>query len=121
MKYFSVLIKPASSQCNMKCKYCFYHDISSKREIYCGNIMTNEISEMIIHKVLDYFSEEVEITFAFQGGEPTLAGIEYFKHFTDYVNSNKKDIITFNTGSIDALQRISGVGDYGSDIDYGCR
>lgn len=91
MKYFNALIKPASSHCNMKCKYCFYHDISSKREIYCGDIMTNETSKMIIHKILNYFVEDVEITFAFQGGEPTLAGIEYFKYFIDYVNSYKKE------------------------------
>lgn len=90
MKYFNALIKPASSNCNMKCKYCFYHDVASNREIYCQEIMKKETSEIIIQKILDYFKENVEITFAFQGGEPTLAGIHYFKDFIDYVKQNKK-------------------------------
>lgn len=30
MKYFSMLIKPASSLCNLRCRYCFYCDVAEK-------------------------------------------------------------------------------------------
>ena len=33
MKQLSVMLKPASSLCNMRCKYCFYADVSSLRDV----------------------------------------------------------------------------------------
>ena len=33
MKHLSVMFKPASSLCNMRCKYCFYADVSSLRDV----------------------------------------------------------------------------------------
>lgn len=91
MKYFNTLIKPASSHCNMRCKYCFYHDISSKREIYSNDIMTIDVAYALIDNILNYFKEEVEITFAFQGGEPTLVGLDFYRYFVNYVNQKKND------------------------------
>lgn len=91
MKYFNALIKPASSLCNLKCKYCFYHDISLHRDTYSHGIMSKETTQKIIDHVLDYFKEDVMITFAFQGGEPTCAGLDYFKYFVLYLNERKKD------------------------------
>ncbi len=91
MKYFNALIKPASSKCNLRCKYCFYYDVASHREIKDYGIMNEETTQSIIDKVLGYFNEESMITFSFQGGEPTIAGILYFEKFIDYVNSLKKD------------------------------
>ena len=83
MKYFSMLIKPASSKCNINCKYCFYSDIANLRCIKDYGIMDKETSEILIKKTLGFFNEEANITFAFQGGEPTVAGLNYwfFKWF----------------------------------------
>ena len=36
---------------------------------------------LLIDKTLGFFHEEVTITFAFQGGEPTVAGLDYFRRF----------------------------------------
>ena len=91
MKYFSMLIKPASSTCNLRCKYCFYCDVSEHRDIKNYGVMSREVMEKLIDQVLSSFSEEVTINFAFQGGEPTCAGIEYFRVFTDYVERRKKN------------------------------
>ena len=91
MKYFSMLIKPASSICNLRCKYCFYSDVSQHREIKNYGIMGQEVMERLIAQVLSYFNEESSISFAFQGGEPTCAGIEYFRNFTKFVAEKKKD------------------------------
>lgn len=92
MKYFSMLIKPASSLCNLKCKYCFYHDVASNRETYCYDVLSDETIENIVNKTVGYFKEPAQISFAFQGGEPTCAGIEVFKKFINKVNEVKKDV-----------------------------
>ncbi len=64
-----LLIKPASGLCNLSCKYCFY-----QRDY---GLMSTETLENVVRKSLDY--AQGDVTFAFQGGEPTLAGLEFFK------------------------------------------
>lgn len=81
----SVLIKPASSMCNMRCKYCFYADVSDFREIRSFGLMSHETAHNIIEKALAFADRGEPVSFAFQGGEPLLAGLEYFKNFTDFV------------------------------------
>lgn len=92
MKYFNALIKPASSRCNLRCKYCFYYDVADHRQIQDYGIMTDKTMKSIIDKVLDYFKEETRISFSFQGGEPTVAGLDYFAGFVSYVRERKKNI-----------------------------
>lgn len=88
MRRSSYLIKPASSLCNMNCKYCFYSDVSKQRENYSKGIMKKEIIDILIMKALE---DADDITFAFQGGEPTVAGLDYFKYFVKQVNISKKN------------------------------
>ena len=87
MKRLSLLVKPASSLCNMRCRYCFYSDISAAREIPSYGIMSPETADRIIDNVFRDGCEEV--VFAFQGGEPTLAGLDWFRHFVEKVASKK--------------------------------
>lgn len=89
MKYISFLIKPASSLCNMHCRYCFYSDVSNHRLTKSYGIMNEVVMHAIIDRALA-LSDDAHITFAFQGGEPTLAGLTYFKAFTTYVDEHKK-------------------------------
>ena len=96
MKSVSLLIKPASSNCNMKCKYCFYEDVSDNRSVCSFGKMNNFVVDNIIDKVINYFKENVEINFCFQGGEPTLASIEYFEYFIEQVNKYKKEYHNVN-------------------------
>ena len=77
MPPISLLIKPASSLCNLACSYCFYHSIAKSRETASYGIMNDETLELLVIKALNY-AENI-CTFAFQGGEPTLAGMEYFE------------------------------------------
>ena len=83
-KYFSTLIKPASSLCNMRCKYCFYADVSENRVVPSYGVMSAVTSEQLIDRFFEVMTPPDEITFAFQGGEPTVAGLTYFEHFTAY-------------------------------------
>lgn len=74
----SVLIKPASSLCNLHCEYCFYHAIAESREVESYGIMSDSVIEEIVSKVLAF--ADGYATFSFQGGEPTLCGLEFFEN-----------------------------------------
>lgn len=81
MASVSLLIKPASSSCNMRCRYCFYADVASRREVANYGIMPLEHLEQIVRKVLEY--ADGEASFGFQGGEPTLAGLDFFRRLVE--------------------------------------
>ncbi|UKI23188.1 MAG: radical SAM protein [Anaerotruncus sp.] len=80
MPPISLMIKPASSLCNLSCEYCFYRDVSEHREHLGFGIMERETAKTLIRKALD-FANGNQAAFAFQGGEPTLAGLDFFKYF----------------------------------------
>ena len=85
MPPLSLMIKPASSLCNLSCEYCFYRDVSEHREHLRFDVMSKDTARVLIGKALKYANGE-SVAFAFQGGEPTLAGIDYFEFFTKTVN-----------------------------------
>lgn len=89
MKQLSFLIKPASSLCNLRCTYCFYEDVASHRENASMGIMKETTMHALIDQALK--APVSHIHFYFQGGEPTLAGIDYFYSFINYVNENNND------------------------------
>lgn len=87
----SLLIKPASSNCNLRCKYCFYHSIAENRDVKSYGIMDLDTLETLVKKTLEF--ADVTCTFAFQGGEPTLAGLEFFEKLIEFQKKyNKKDV-----------------------------
>ncbi|MDR0731604.1 MAG: SPASM domain-containing protein [Treponema sp.] len=86
MKHIYVLIKPASSLCNMRCSYCFYSDVSARRDCASFGIMDGETRRRIIGNIFACLEDGDEITFAFQGGEPTLAGTAWFVDFAELVS-----------------------------------
>ncbi len=73
----NVMLKPASGSCNLRCRYCFYADIQGNRETKNYGMMSVATLEAIVKKTLAY--ERRECTIAFQGGEPTLAGLDFFR------------------------------------------
>lgn len=87
MPALSIMIKPASSLCNLRCKYCFYCDVASQREVTSFGVMKEGTAEKLIKSALD-FADGCSIAFAFQGGEPLIAGLDYFKFFTQKVNEH---------------------------------
>ncbi len=89
MPPISVMIKPASSLCNMKCEYCFYHSLSEARETYSYGLMSEDTARSVIKNAAE-FSGGAQVHFAFQGGEPTLRGLDFFRYFVrtakEYMN-----------------------------------
>ena len=77
MPPLSLMIKPASGNCNMRCRYCFYADEMQNRKVASYGIMTVETLEKVVCRALERASGNC--TFVFQGGEPTLAGLDFFQ------------------------------------------
>lgn len=88
MKSLSLLIKPTSSRCNMKCSYCFYADEAESRTKADRGMMSYETMQTLICSALEAVDRNGEIQFAFQGGEPTLAGLSWFEKFVVLVREN---------------------------------
>ncbi|HEY3743643.1 MAG TPA: anaerobic sulfatase maturase [Bryobacteraceae bacterium] len=74
----SLLIKPASAVCNLDCAYCFYldRDADPYKELPARR-MTFDTLERLVDSYLFYSFPNA--AFAFQGGEPTLAGLDFFE------------------------------------------
>ena len=85
MPNISVMIKPASGSCNMRCKYCFYHSLTKTRQIADYGVMSISTAQKVINSAFKLANSD-GVYFAFQGGEPLLAGKDFFRKFTDYVN-----------------------------------
>ncbi len=74
----SILIKPASAVCNLDCSYCFYLDREADPyKALPARIMSLETLERLVDTFLFY--SYPNSVFAFQGGEPTLAGLKFYE------------------------------------------
>ena len=80
---FHVMTKPIGPICNLDCEYCFYLD---KEKLYPKTRsfrMTDEVLENYVRQYIE--AQQVnEITFAWQGGEPTLMGVDFFRRAVEY-------------------------------------
>lgn len=81
MPPLNVLIKPASGLCNLNCRYCFYRDVSENRHVGSYGIMTPDTLEAVVREIFRY--ADTECTIAWQGGEPTLAGLPFFEAYIE--------------------------------------
>lgn len=74
---FQVMVKPIGPKCNLACDYCFY--LSKEKLFVTGNDfrLTDSILEQFIKS---YIQSQIgpEIAFVWQGGEPTLMGLDFF-------------------------------------------
>ncbi len=76
MQPFTLLIKPSGSDCNIDCKYCFYKDRASE----FGRGKQRMSDEVLDKFVKDYMQLGFPVVgFAWQGGEPTLMGVDFFR------------------------------------------
>jgi len=81
MKPFSLLIKPASADCNLRCKYCFYIDHLENKETTPR--MSIETLEVMIKSYM-ITDQNKQFAFGWQGGEPTLMGLKFYQKAVDF-------------------------------------
>ncbi len=98
-----VMAKPSSSKCNIDCTYCFYLE---KKHIYPDSEqhwkMNKRTLETYIEQQIEAQSDN-EVVFAWQGGEPTLLGVEFFRKAVEFQRKyglGKKIINTFQTNGL---------------------
>ena len=74
---FHVMAKPTGSRCNLRCDYCFY---LKKMKLYSGSDfrMSNAVMKRYIRQTIAAHKVPV-VTIAWQGGEPTLMGLDFFR------------------------------------------
>ncbi|NWF55672.1 MAG: anaerobic sulfatase maturase [Syntrophaceae bacterium] len=74
---FHLMAKPSGSACNLNCAYCFF---LKKEKLYPGSHfrMADEVHEAYIKQLLEAH-QTPEVTIAWQGGEPTLVGLDFFR------------------------------------------
>jgi uncharacterized protein len=80
---FHVLAKPIGPICNLDCKYCFYLE---KEALYPQTekwAMQDEVLESYIRQYIEAHDTPV-VNFAWQGGEPTLLGVDYFRRVVEF-------------------------------------
>jgi len=80
MRPFSLLIKPAGADCNLRCEYCFYLD-------RCGGCPESprRMDDTTLDAMIRSFmaTEQPHHVFGWQGGEPTLMGLPFFERVTE--------------------------------------
>ena len=84
---FHLMAKPIGAICNLNCKYCFY---TPKNELYPDQSL--KMSDEVLEEYTRQYIHAVnvpEVTFAWQGGEPTLMGIDFFKKALKYQKEYK--------------------------------
>jgi uncharacterized protein len=74
---FHLLAKPTGAICNLDCAYCFFLD---KEEFYPGSQfrMSEELLETYLQQLIDSHQTD-QVTIAWQGGEPTMMGLDFFR------------------------------------------
>ena len=75
---FHLLAKPTGAVCNLDCAYCFF---LSKEMLYPGSRfrMADELLETYLRQLIEAHAGSSEVTVAWQGGEPTLMGLDFFR------------------------------------------
>jgi uncharacterized protein len=88
-----VLAKPTGATCNLKCSYCFF---LSKEHLYPGSHfrMSDEVLEQYIRQLIESHRTN-QVTVAWQGGEPTLMGIDFFRRAIEYQRLHQRPGMTF--------------------------
>jgi uncharacterized protein len=92
LKTFQVMAKPSGPKCNLDCEYCFYLE---KEKLYPSTndfVMKYDILEEFIKQKIEG-QETATVSFVWQGGEPTLPGVDFFRQVAGlqqkYANGKK--------------------------------
>ncbi|MRR23867.1 radical SAM protein, partial [bacterium] len=83
---FQVFVKPVGSRCNLRCSYCYYLDRGQLPGPSGGVVMNDDVLEEYIRQHISV-SGGKKIYFSWHGGEPTLAGIDFYRQAVEIEKS----------------------------------
>ena len=75
---YVVMVKPVGSLCNMNCAFCYYLNSSERDPSLRGGTMSSSTLERFIQQYIESSPGPV-VSFTWHGGEPTLAGLDFFR------------------------------------------
>jgi uncharacterized protein len=75
---FQIFVKPVGARCNLRCRYCYYLDKISVPGSEYGPLMSDEVLEKYVIQHIEASSEQT-VFFSWHGGEPLLAGIDFYR------------------------------------------
>ena len=95
MRNFSLLIKPSSHGCNLRCNYCFY---LKKKELYPEKHPKMKLD--VLEKMISSFQSlpMMNYRYGWQGGEPTTMGLDFFKKVTDLQEKHGRNGLAVSNG-----------------------
>lgn len=92
---FQIFAKPVGSLCNLQCSYCYYSGENKENSESPGKRMDDILLEKYISQHIEATTDDV-VMFSWHGGEPTLAGIDFYRKAVDlqkkHLPSGKKRI-----------------------------
>jgi uncharacterized protein len=97
---FHLLAKPTGAVCNLDCAYCFF---LSKEMLYPGSRfrMAEDLLELYLRQLIEAHASAPEVTIAWQGGEPTLMGLDFFRRSVElaerYLRPGQRATFTIQT------------------------
>jgi uncharacterized protein len=85
---FHLLAKPTGAICNLDCTYCFF---LSKEMLYPGSRfrMADELLDTYLRQLIEAHAGAPEVTVAWQGGEPTLMGLDFFRRSVELAEKHR--------------------------------
>ncbi len=86
---FHLLAKPAGAVCNLDCTYCFF---LSKEMLYPGSRfrMADDLLETYLRQLIEAHASAPEVVVAWQGGEPTLMGLGFFRRSVELAQAYRR-------------------------------
>ncbi len=85
---FHLFAKPTGAVCNLDCTYCFF---LSKEMLYPGSRfrMADELLETYLRQLIEAHARSPEVAVAWQGGEPTMMGVDFFRRSVELAEQLK--------------------------------
>jgi uncharacterized protein len=97
---FHLLAKPTGAICNLDCTYCFF---LSKEMLYPGSRfrMADDLLETYLQQLIEAHARASEVMVAWQGGEPTMMGLDFFRRSVElaqkYAKPGQRIVYTIQT------------------------
>lgn len=76
---FHLMAKPHGAICNLDCSYCFYLEKENLFSRPTKFQMSPDVMENYVREYINAHPANTEVNFAWQGGEPTLSGLDFFQ------------------------------------------
>lgn len=96
---FTPIVKPIGFRCNLDCRYCFYHEIEKKK-----SMMSDKVLEAVIRETFRANEARDVVNFIWHGGEPLLAGINFYQRVLEiqekYSKSGQRVINGIQTNGV---------------------